>query len=248
MLACLDLEGVLLPEIWIAFAEKTGIEKLKLTTREIPNYDELMQGRLKILNDNNLKLIDIQNVIKTLSPLAGAIDFLTWLKSEFQVIILSDTFYQFVGPLMQSLDYPTLFCHELTVDSKGNITNYRLRQKDSKTKVVSALKKLNFKIFAAKGTAMFLSKFAIKVYSIKKVNEGSPHIVDLIKDNKIHMIINTTSGSKSVADSLSIRRTALRTKIPYFTTISAAKIAVTGLNIINENEINVKSIQELYKS
>ena len=149
MLACLDLEGVLLPEIWIAFAEKTGIEQLKLTTREIPDYDELMQGRLKILNDNNLKLIDIQNVIKTLSPLAGAIDFLAWLKSEFQVIILSDTFYQFVGPLMQSLDYPTLFCHELTVDSKGSITGYLLRQKDSKTKAVSALKKLNFKVIAA---------------------------------------------------------------------------------------------------
>ena len=149
MLACLDLEGVLLPEIWIAFAEKTGIEQLKLTTREIPDYDELMQGRLKILNDNNLKLIDIQNVIKTLSPLAGAIDFLAWLKSEFQVIILSDTFYQFVGPLMQSLDYPTLFCHELTIDSKGSITGYRLRQKDGKTKAVSALKKLNFKVIAA---------------------------------------------------------------------------------------------------
>ena len=149
MLACLDLEGVLLPEIWIAFAEKTGIEELKLTTREIPDYDELMQGRLKILNDNNLKLIDIQNVIKTLSPLAGAIDFLAWLKSEFQVIILSDTFYQFVGPLMQSLDYPTLFCNELTVDSKGRITGYRLRQKDGKTKAVSALKKLNFKVIAA---------------------------------------------------------------------------------------------------
>ena len=149
MLACLDLEGVLLPEIWIAFAEKTGIEQLKLTTREIPDYDELMQGRLKILNDNNLKLIDIQNVIKTLSPLAGAIDFLAWLKSEFQVIILSDTFYQFVGPLMQSLDYPTLFCHELTVDRNGSITNYRLRQNDSKAKAVSALKKLNFKVIAA---------------------------------------------------------------------------------------------------
>ncbi len=126
MLACLDLEGVLLPEIWIAFAEKTGIEQLRLTTRDIPDYDELMQGRLKILKDNNLKLIDIQKVIKTLSPLEGAIDFLDWLKSEFQVIILSDTFYQFVGPLMKSLGYPTLFCHELTVDSKGSITGYRL--------------------------------------------------------------------------------------------------------------------------
>ena len=149
MLACLDLEGVLLPEIWIAFAEKTGIEELKLTTREIPDYDELMQGRLKILNDNNLKLIDIQNVIKTLSPLAGAIDFLAWLKSEFQVIILSDTFYQFVEPLTKSLDYPTLFCNDLIVNSKGDITGYQLRQKDGKTKAVSALKKLNFKVIAA---------------------------------------------------------------------------------------------------
>ena len=149
MLVCLDLEGVLLPEIWIAFAEKTGIKQLRLTTRDIPDYDELMQGRLKILNDNNLKLEDIQNVIKTLSPLEGSIDFLAWLKSEFQVIILSDTFYQFVGPLMKSLDYPTLFCHELTVDSKGNIKGYRLRQKDGKTKAVSAFKKLNFKVIAA---------------------------------------------------------------------------------------------------
>ena len=149
MLACLALEGVLLPEIWIAFAEKTGLEQLKLTTREIPDYDELMQGRLKILNDNNLKLIDIQNVIKTLSPLAGAIDFLAWLKSEFQVIILSDTFYQFVGPLMKSLDYPTLFCNDLILNSKGNITGYQLRQNDGKTKAVSALKKLNFKVIAA---------------------------------------------------------------------------------------------------
>ena len=149
MLACLDLEGVLLPEIWIAFAEKTGIEQLRLTTRDISEYDVLMQDRLTILKDNNLKLIDIQNVIKTLSPLEGAIDFLAWLKSEFQVIILSDTFYQFVGPLMQSLDYPTLFCNELTVHSKGSITGYRLRQKDGKTKAVSALKKLNFKVIAA---------------------------------------------------------------------------------------------------
>ena len=149
MLACLDLEGVLLPEIWIAFAEKTGIEQLRFTTRDIPDYDELMQGRLKILNDNNLKLEDIQNVIKTLSPLEGSIDFLAWLKSEFQVIILSDTFYQFVGPLMKSLNYPTLFCHELTVDRNGSIRNYRLRQKDGKTRAVSALKKLNFKVIAA---------------------------------------------------------------------------------------------------
>ncbi len=149
MLACLDLEGVLLPEIWIAFAEKTGIEKLRLTTRDIPDYDELMRGRLKILDENNLKLADIEGVINTLSPLEGAKDFLNWLKSEFQVIILSDTFYQFVAPLMGKLDYPTLFCHELIIDAEGCIADYRLRQSDGKTKAVSALKGLNFKVIAA---------------------------------------------------------------------------------------------------
>ena len=149
MLACLDLEGVLLPEIWIAFANKTGIEKLRLTTRDIADYDELMRGRLKILNDNNLKLADIQDVIKTLSPLEGANKFLTWLKSEFQVIILSDTFYQFAGPLMGSLDYPTLFCNELIVDNEDRITGYQLRQNNGKTKAVKALKGLNFKVIAA---------------------------------------------------------------------------------------------------
>ena len=112
MLACLDLEGVLLPEIWIKFAEKTGIEELKLTTRDIPDYDQLMKGRLDILKQNNLKLKDIQNVISSLSPLDGSYDFLSWLKSEFQVIILSDAFYEFAQPLMQQLDFPTLFCHK----------------------------------------------------------------------------------------------------------------------------------------
>ena len=149
MLACLDLEGVLLPEIWIAFANKTGIEKLRLTTRDIADYDELMRGRLKILNDNNLKLADIQDVIKTLSPLEGANKFLTWLKSEFQVIILSDTFYQFAEPLMGNLDYPTLFCNELIVDNEDRITGYQLRQNNGKSKAVKALKGLNFKVIAA---------------------------------------------------------------------------------------------------
>lgn len=149
MLACLDLEGVLVPEIWIDFAEQTGIEKLRLTTRDIPDYDELMRGRLKILDENNLKLADIQNVIQKIKPLEGAYDFLGWLKSEFQVIILSDTFYQFAGPLMAQLDYPTLFCHELIVDEEGRIANYRLRQADGKTKAVAALQSLNFQVVAA---------------------------------------------------------------------------------------------------
>ncbi len=149
MLACLDLEGVLIPEIWIAVAEKTGIKKLRLTTRDIPDYDELMRGRLKILDEHNLKLADIQEVIGTLSPLEGAKEFFDWLKSEFQVIILSDTFYQFAGPLMEKLEHPTLFCNELIVNDDGCITNYRLRQPDGKTKAVTALKGLNFKVIAA---------------------------------------------------------------------------------------------------
>ena len=149
IVACLDLEGVLVPEIWIAFAEKTGIEKLRLTTRDIPDYDELMQGRLKILNDNNLRISDIQNVIKQVFPMEGAKDFLSWLKTEFQVIILSDTFNQFAGPLMEKLDHPTLFCHDLIVDNSGRITDYKLRIRDAKTKAVKALQDLNLKVIAA---------------------------------------------------------------------------------------------------
>ena len=149
MLACLDLEGVLLPEIWIKFAEKTGIEELKLTTRDIPDYDQLMMGRLAILKKHNLKLQDIQDVIEALSPLDGACDFLQWLKSEFQVIILSDTFYEFAQPLMKMLDYPTLFCHKLITDDAGNIVNYELRQSDQKTKAVKALQGLNFQVVSA---------------------------------------------------------------------------------------------------
>ena len=149
IVACLDLEGVLVPEIWIAFSEKTGIEKLRLTTRDIPDYNELMQGRLDILNENNLLLSDIQEVIKDISPLTGAKDFLDWLKSEFQVIILSDTFNQFAGPLMTQLDYPTIFCHDLIIDETGKINDFQLRIHDAKTKAVKAIQGLNLKVIAA---------------------------------------------------------------------------------------------------
>ena len=149
MIACLDLEGVLLPEIWIKFAEKTGIDELKITTRDIPDYSKLMQKRLDILQCHNLKINDIQNVINTLEPLNGAKEFLSWLKSEFQVIILSDTFYEFSGPLMKQLEYPTLFCHQLVIDNKGNIVDFKLRQEDQKTKAVKALQSLNFKVISA---------------------------------------------------------------------------------------------------
>ena len=149
MLACIDLEGVLLPEIWIKFAEKIGIEELKLTTRDIPNYDDLMQGRINILKQHNLKLNDIEAVIETLSPLEGAQDFLEWLKSEFQVIILSDTFYEFAGPLMKQLNYPALLCHNLIVKNNGEISGYKLRQQDQKTKAVKALQSLNLQVISA---------------------------------------------------------------------------------------------------
>ena len=149
MITCLDLEGVLLPEIWIKFAEKSGIDELKITTRDIPDYSKLMRTRLQILQTHNLKINDIQDVINTLEPLEGAKEFLSWLKSEFQVIILSDTFYEFSGPLMKQLDYPTLFCHQLVIDDKGSIVDFHLRQKDQKTKAVKALQGLNFKVISA---------------------------------------------------------------------------------------------------
>ena len=149
MIACLDLEGVLLPEIWIKFAEKTGVEALKLTTRDIPDYNELMTKRLSILKENNFKLEDIKDVISTLKPLDGAIDFHKWLRSEFEVIILSDTFYQFVNPLMMQLDYPTLFCHQLLIDRNDLIVGYKLRQANGKQEAVKALQSLNFKVVAA---------------------------------------------------------------------------------------------------
>ena len=149
MIACLDLEGVLLPEIWIEFAKQTGIDSLKLTTRDIPNYDELMSGRINTLSQNNLKLKDIEDVIYTLKPLEGANEFLKWLKTEFQVIILSDTFYQFSKPLMKQLDFPTLFCHNIITNDAGVITGYKLRQKNGKAQAVRALQGLNFDVIAA---------------------------------------------------------------------------------------------------
>jgi phosphoserine/homoserine phosphotransferase len=148
-LACLDLEGVLIPEIWIGFAEKTGIDELKATTRDIPDYDELMKQRLAILDQHNLGLPDIQKVIATMAPLPGANDFVEWLKERFQLIILSDTFYEFSHPLMRQLDFPTLFCHRLVANESGAIVDYKLRQQDPKRECVKAFHGLNFRVIAA---------------------------------------------------------------------------------------------------
>ncbi|MBV1876090.1 MAG: bifunctional phosphoserine phosphatase/homoserine phosphotransferase ThrH [Pseudomonadales bacterium] len=148
-LVCLDLEGVLIPEIWIAFAKKTGIESLTATTRDIPDYNVLMRQRLNILADNNLSINDIQDVIATLEPMPGALTFLDQLRESYQVIILSDTFYEFGQSFMAQLNWPTLFCHKLEVDNKGMVTDYHLRQVDPKRNAVEALQKLNFRVFAA---------------------------------------------------------------------------------------------------
>jgi phosphoserine/homoserine phosphotransferase len=148
MVACLDLEGVLVPEIWINVAEKTGIAALRRTTRDEPDYDKLMRGRLAILDDHGLGLPDIQAVIATMQPLEGAGDFLEWLRSRTQVVILSDTFEQFAAPLMRQLGWPTLFCHRLVVEPGGRIASYALRQQDAKRKAVEALRGLNFRTVA----------------------------------------------------------------------------------------------------
>jgi phosphoserine/homoserine phosphotransferase len=146
---CLDLEGVLVPEIWIAFSERTGIPELRRTTRDEPDYDKLMRYRLDLLRQHRLGLPDIQRVIRDMGPMAGAKDFLDALRLQFQVIILSDTYYEFAMPLMAQLGMPTLFCHRLETDAQGVVTGYRLRMPEGKRAAVRALKELRFKTIAA---------------------------------------------------------------------------------------------------
>lgn len=148
-IVCLDLEGVLVPEIWINVAQKTGIEALRLTTRDISDYDILMKGRLEILRKHKLTLADIQSVIATIKPLDGALDFLSELRAKTQVLILSDTFTEFAQPLMKQLAWPTLWCNNLVIDEEGMIEDYKLRIRDGKYHAIMALKGLNFRTFAA---------------------------------------------------------------------------------------------------
>jgi phosphoserine/homoserine phosphotransferase len=148
-IACLDLEGVLIPEIWIAFAEKTGIEGFNRTTRDEPNYDVLMNYRLNLLREHQLGTNEIQSVITTLEPLEGAVGFVDWLRERFQVVILSDTFYEFASPLMKPLGYPTLLCHQLECAEDGSVLNYHLRQANPKRQSIVALKSLYYRTIAA---------------------------------------------------------------------------------------------------
>src|SRR5262245_19776685 len=149
MIACLDLEGVLVPEIWISVAERTGIAALRRTTRDEPDYDVLMRGRIAILAEHGLGLRDIQAVIASMAPLEGALDFLDWLRSRTPVIILSDTFSEFAAPLIAKLGHPCLFCNSLEVDAAGRVVGYRLRIADGKRRAVEALRQLAFRIVAA---------------------------------------------------------------------------------------------------
>lgn len=148
-IVCLDVEGVLTPEIWINVAEKTGIEALRRTTRDEPDYDKLMNYRIDILKEKCITLYDIQEVISKMDLLDGTSEFIAWLKEKSDVILLSDTFTQFAKPLMKKMNYPTLFCNELIVDEKGMILGYKLRQKNGKKYAVAALKSMGFNVFAA---------------------------------------------------------------------------------------------------
>jgi phosphoserine/homoserine phosphotransferase len=148
-LVCLDLEGVLIPEIWIAFSQATGIGEFRRTTRDEPDYDKLMRFRIELLDRHDLTLADIKRVIGTMEPLAGAIAFTKTLREKTQLIILSDTYEEFAQPLMAKLDYPTLFCNSLVTSPEGKITGYRLRQKEGKKQAVKALQSLNMEVFAA---------------------------------------------------------------------------------------------------
>jgi phosphoserine/homoserine phosphotransferase len=148
-LVCLDLEGVLVPEIWIEFSERTGIPELRRTTRDEPDYDKLMKGRLALLEQHKLGLPDIQRVIAEMGPMPGARDFLDALRQDYQVIILSDTFYEFAMPLMKQLGMPTLFCHKLEANAQGFLVNYHLRMPNQKMEAVKRFKEINFKVIAA---------------------------------------------------------------------------------------------------
>ena len=196
---CSDLEGIYTPEIWISVSKHTGIEELKVTTRDVSDYNILMRGRLSILKQHNLKLKDIQNVIKRLEPLEGAREFLDWIRSVMQLIIVSDTFTEFADPLMEKLGRPTLLCHHLTTDEVGNITDYNLRQQDAKRKVVEALQNLNYKVIAIGDSYNDISMLrkaekAILFRPPQNVIDENPDIVYVTSYEELKRTIRETAG------------------------------------------------------
>jgi len=194
---CSDLEGVFVPEIWINVSKQTGIDELKLTTRDINDYDVLMKRRLELLRQHKLTLHDVQNVISKLKPLPGAIEFVDWVRSFAQLIVVSDTFIEFAGPLLKQLGRPTLFCHHLTTDGEDNITNYNLRQKDGKRKVVESLQSLNYKVIA-------IGDSYNDINMLRKAELGilfnAPR--NIIDENKDLMFVNSYDGLREVIEKL----------------------------------------------
>lgn len=196
---CSDLEGIYTPEIWISVSKHTGIEELKLTTRDVNDYNILMRGRLSFLKQHNLKLKDIQSVIHRLEPLEGAKEFLDWIRSVMQLIIVSDTFTEFADPLMEKLGRPTLLCHHLTTDEEGNITDYNLRQQDAKRKVVEALQNLNYKVIAIGDSYNDISMLrkaekAILFRPPQNVMDENPDITSVTSYEELKRIIRETAG------------------------------------------------------
>ncbi len=185
---CSDLEGVLVPEIWINVAKQTGIDELRLTTRDISDYNVLMNRRLEILKQHGIKINDIRKVISLLEPLPGALDFLNWLHGRVQLIIVSDTFREFADPLLEKMGWPVLFCHNLSIDREGNITGFNLRQSDAKRKVTEALQNLNFKVIAVGDSYNDISMLRKAEHGI--LFQPPRNVID---DNKDIRVVNSYS-------------------------------------------------------
>ncbi len=185
---CSDLEGVLVPEIWINVAKQTGIDELRLTTRDISDYNVLMNRRLEILKQHGITINDIRKVISLLEPLPGALDFLNWLHGRVQLIIVSDTFREFADPLLEKMGWPVLFCHNLSIDREGNITGFNLRQSDAKRKVTEALQNLNFKVIAVGDSYNDISMLRKAEHGI--LFQPPRNVID---DNKDIRVVNSYS-------------------------------------------------------
>lgn len=197
---CSDLEGVLVPEVWINVARWTGIDELKLTTRDISDYNALMKRRLEILRQHGITINDIQKVISLLELMPGALDFISWLHKKAQMIIVSDTFREFADPLLEKMGWPVLFCHHLTIDKNGFITDFNLRQADAKKKVVEALQKLNFKVIAIGDSYNDISM--LRTAELGILFKPPQNVID---DNKDLPVVNSYLGLKKlVGDQLEI--------------------------------------------
>ena len=190
---CSDLEGVLVPEVWINVARWTGIEELKLTTRDISDYNALMKRRLEILKQHGITINDIQKVISLLELMPGALDFVNWLHGRVQMVVVSDTFREFADPLLEKMGWPVLFCHHLTIDREGNITDFNLRQNEAKRRVVEALQNLNFKVIA-------LGDSYNDISMLRKAEHGILYRPpqNVIDDNKEIRVVSSYSQLKNM--------------------------------------------------